>query len=446
MSTYIEANLHQFLFNPSQYLCLESTYICQLTSIICLLTTNMYTTFAWRYFKAKKSANAINIIAWVTTGVIAFATCCQVLVLSVFNGFEGLVKSLYSSFYTDIKIVPASGKTFVLSQKQIAEIASLKGIGKYSMIVEEKALLQNEDAQTALYLKGVDSNFNKVSGVPYKIIQGNFTTGTADDPGIILGSGLQNAAAISLNLAFQPPHLTIILPKKNNNSIDAMESLSEGNLKATGVFSIQQDFDNQYAFTNIDFIKQQMDMQANEYSAMELNLLPGGNLKEAKSLIESKAGKNLKVLTRFQQNSSLYQTMQLEKWAIYAVLTLILIIAAFNMISALTMLVLEKKKDISTLQSLGGTKALIQKIFLSEGLLLGIIGATTGILVAIFICLLQQRFHFIKLQGGSFLIDYFPVKLLLPDFILVASSALIIAFIASWIPAYKASKQALDFR
>ncbi len=406
----------------------------------------MYLTFAWRYFKAKKSANAINIIAWVTAGVIAFATCCQVLVLSVFNGFEGLVKSLYSSFYTDIKIVPALGKTFVLTPTQIAEIASLKGIAKYSMVVEEKALLQNEDAQTVLYLKGVDSNFSNVSGVPFKLINGKFATGTADDPEIILGSGLQNAAAISLNPAFQPPHLTIILPKKNNSSIDAMESLSEGNLKATGVFSIQQDFDNQYAFTNIDFIKQQMGMQADEYGAMELNILPGAKIEEVKNLIQEKTGYKFKVLTRFQQNSSLYQTMQLEKWAIYAVLTLILIIAAFNMVSALTMLVLEKKKDISTLQSLGGTHKMIQKIFLSEGLLLGGIGATTGILLAVIICLLQQRFHIIKLQGGSFLIDYFPVKLLLPDFILVAGTAVTIAFIASWLPAYKASRQAIDLR
>lgn len=406
----------------------------------------MYLTFAWRYFKAKKSANAINIIAWVTAGVIAFATCCQVLVLSVFNGFEGLVKSLYSSFYTDIKIVPATGKTFVLTPTQIAEIASLKGIAKYSMVVEEKALLQNEDAQTVLYLKGVDSNFSSVSGVPYKLINGKFATGTADDPGIILGSGLQNAAAISLNPAFQPPNLTIILPKKNNSSIDAMESLSEGNLTATGVFSIQQDFDNQYAFTNIDFIKQQMGMQADEYSAMELNILPGAKIEEVKNLIQEKTSYKFKVLTRFQQNSSLYQTMQLEKWAIYAVLTLILIIAAFNMVSALTMLVLEKKKDISTLQSMGGTHKMIQKIFLSEGLLLGGIGATTGILLAVIICLLQQRFHIIKLQGGSFLIDYFPVKLLLPDFILVAGTAVVIAFIASWLPAYKASRQAIDLR
>ncbi len=406
----------------------------------------MYLTFAWRYFKAKKSANAINIIAWVTAGVIAFATCCQVLVLSVFNGFEGLVKSLYSSFYTDIKVVPASGKTFVLTPAQIAEIASLKGIGKYTMIVEEKALLQNEDAQTVLYLKGVDSNFSKVSGVPFKIINGKFITGTADDPGIILGSGLQNAAAISLNPAFQPPHLTIILPKKNNSSIDAMESLSEGNLTATGVFSIQQDFDNQYAFTNIDFIKQQMGMQADEYSALELNILPGAKIEDVKKLIEEKSGNKFRVLTRYQQNSSLYQTMQLEKWAIYAVLTLILIIAAFNMVSALTMLVLEKKKDISTLQSMGGTRKMVQKIFLSEGLLLGGIGATTGILLAVIICLVQQRFHIIKLQGGSFLIDYFPVKLLAPDFVLVAVTAIAIAFIASWFPAFKASKQPLDFR
>ena len=406
----------------------------------------MYLTFAWRYFKAKKSANAINIISWVTVGVIAFATCCQVLVLSVFNGFESLVKSLYSSFYSDLKIVPASGKTFLLTPQQLKAVSTQAGIKNFSMIVEEKALLQNEDAQTVLYLKGVDSNFSKVSGVPYKVVNGKFFTGTASNPGIILGSGLQNAAAINLSPAFQPPQLTIILPKKNNNSIDALESLSEGNLTATGIFSIQQDFDNQYAFTNIDFIKQQMGMQANEYSAMELSLLPGTYINEAQKQLEKTLGNQFKVSSRYQQNTSLYQTMQLEKWAIYAVLTLILIIAAFNMVSALTMLVLEKKKDISVLQSMGGTQKMIQKIFISEGLLLGTLGAAAGILLAIFICLLQQRFHLIKLEGGSFLIDYFPVKLLFPDFLLVAITAIAIAFLASWFPAYKASRQPLNLR
>lgn len=174
----------------------------------------MYLTFAWRYFKAKKSANAINIISWVTTGVIAFATCCQVLVLSVFNGFEDLVKSLYSSFYTDLKILPANGKTFVMDSAQIREIKLQPLIRNVSMIAEEKALLQNEDAQTVVYLKGVDENYPAVSGLPGKITSGIFNPGTLENPGIIVGTGIQNATAINVNPAFAPPPLTIILPKK----------------------------------------------------------------------------------------------------------------------------------------------------------------------------------------------------------------------------------------
>lgn len=162
--------------------------------------------------------------------------------------------------------------------------------------------------------------------------------------------------------------------------------------------------------------------------------------------MQNLVGSKYIVQTRYEQNTNLYSTMRLEKWAIYAVLTLILIIAAFNMVSALTMLVLEKKQDIAILQSMGTTSQMIRKIFLTEGILLGALGATCGILLAVLICYLQVKFKLIKLQGGSFLIDYFPVKLIASDFFLVAGTAMAIAFIASWFPAYKASKQPLDLR
>lgn len=406
----------------------------------------MYLSFAWRYFKAKKSANAINIIAWVTTGVIAFATCCQVLVLSVFNGFEDLVKSLYSSFYTDLRIVPAQGKTFVMDASQLNKLRQQTSIQNISFIVQEKALLQNGDAQTVVNLKGVDENFNKVSGVPAKVTNGIYNTGNADEPGLVIGSGLQNAAAITVNDAFAPQQLTLILPKKSTGSTDPTASISEGFAVAKGVFSIQQEFDNSYAITNIDFIKQQMGMAENEFTAAEIKLKYGEDIDEQQAILQGVMGPGLKVQSRYQQNMNLYNTMRLEKWAIYAVLTLILIIAAFNMVSALTMLVLEKKKDISILQSMGSDRRLIQKIFISEGLLLGFIGAGAGILLAIIICLLQLKFKIIKLYGGSFLIDYFPVKLVASDFLLVAGTAATIALLASVVPAFKAARQPIDLR
>ncbi len=406
----------------------------------------MYFSFAWRYFKAKKSANAINIIAWVTTGVIAFATCCQVLVLSVFNGFEDLVKSLYSSFYTDLKIVPATGKTFVMNAAQINLINQQPYVQGISFIVQEKALLQNGDAQTVVILKGVDDNFKKVSGVPAKINSGSFDIGNADEPALVVGYGLQNAAAITVNEAFAPQQLTLILPKKNSSSTDPSASISEGFAVAKGVFAIQQEFDNSYAITNIHFMKQQIGLAQNEFTAVEIRLKYGEDIEAQQAVLQKLMGNTYLVQSRYQQNMNLYNTMRLEKWAIYAVLTLILIIAAFNMVSALTMLVLEKKKDISILQSMGSSRETIQKIFLSEGLLLGFIGAATGILMAVIICLLQVKFKLIKLQGGSFLIDYFPVKLVATDFILVAGTAAVIALLASAVPAFKAARQPIELR
>ncbi|MGC4101570.1 FtsX-like permease family protein [Ferruginibacter sp.] len=409
----------------------------------------MYLAFAWRYFKAKKSANAINIIAWVTVGAIALATCCQVLVLSVFNGFEGLVKSLYASFYTDIKIVPATGKTFLLSPQQLAQIKQQPFVQQYSLIAEEKALLQNtgaDESQTVIYLKGVDDNYDKVCGVAAKTNKGKFNTGTLDEPGLIVGSGIQYAAGISLNPAFDTEKLTVILPKKNSGSSDPLQSLSEGNVAPTGIFTIQQDFDNKYAITNIDFVKQQMGLDSNEYSALELKLTAKADIEQAKEKLSVLMGSKYKVQTLYQQNMSLYNTMKLERWFIFAVFTLILIVSAFTMVSALTMLVLEKQKDINVLQSMGASRTAVLKIFLSEGLLLGSIGAAGGILLATILCLLQLKFKLIKIGGGSFLVDYYPVQLIATDFILVAVTALLIAFCASWFPARKAAQQPFELR
>lgn len=409
----------------------------------------MYLTFAWRYFKAKKSANAINIIAWVTAGVIAFATCCQVLVLSVFNGFEGLVKSLYASFYTDMKVVPAKGKTITLSAAQIAQIKQLPFVQAVCLEAEEKALLQNNDAdgaQSVVFLKGVDENYGAVCGVPGKTTKGAFNTGTLDEPGLVMGAGIEYAAAVNMNPAVGTQTLTIILPKKNSNGNDPLQSLSEGNVTPEGVFYIQQDFDNKYAITNLDFVKQQTGMTADEYSAAELKLKDKTDVKEAQQQLTSLLGSNYKVQTLYEQNMSLYNTMRMEKWVIYAVLTLILIVSAFTMISALTMLVLEKQKDISVLQSMGAHSSAIKKIFLSEGLLLGAIGAVSGIGIATLLCFLQMKFRVIKIGGGSFLIDYFPVQLVLTDFLLVTATAGFITLIAAWFPANKASKQAFELK
>ena len=400
----------------------------------------MYLKFAWRYFKAKKSTNAINIIAWITTAVIAFATCCQILVLSVFNGFEDIVKSLYSSFYSDMKIVPQSGKTIQLTPEKIKQLKGSNIIKNISFVVQEKALIQNGSYQAILQLKGVDEEYQNVCKLNKNIIKGKYDLGNLDNPLIVIGAGIQYATGVSLNEAAGPEKLTLVLPKSNVQSNEPLETISEGVISPSGVFSIQQDFDNSYAITNLDFVKQQTGLNASQYSALEIKLSNKVSDQAAKEELYKILGNEVIVKNRFEQNANLYETMKIEKWAIYIILTLILIIAAFNMISALSMLVLEKKEDISILQSIGANKNQIRNIFLTEGILLGIIGTATGIIMAFTIGFLQLKFKFIKIEGGSFLIDFFPVKMNPTDFILVTLSSIIIVLVASWIPSKRAAK------
>ena len=399
----------------------------------------MYFRFAWRYFKAKKSANAINIIAWVTTIVIAFATCCQILVLSVFNGFEDLVQSLYASFYPDIKIIPANGKTFVLDGNAISRLQSIQNIEVLSKVVEEKALLQQLEFQTVLQLKGVDPSYNKIGGFSSKIIQGKYDIGNLQNPQIIVGYGVQNALGISVDEASVPERLIVMMPKKNNLTNDPISSISEGSIFPSGVFAIQQDFDNSYALTNIDFVKQQLGLAENEFTSIEIKLKNYKQEKLSREQIRKILPQHFIIQNRYEQNATLYNTMVTEKWAIYLLLTLILIIASFNIISSLTMLVLEKKFDIGLLKSLGANTSQVQKIFLAEGLLIGLIGTILGSITAFIICLLQLKFKLIKIEGGSFLINYFPVKMMPTDFILVISTSIFISLLAAWIPSRKAA-------
>jgi lipoprotein-releasing system permease protein len=405
----------------------------------------LYLSFAWRYFRAKKSANAINIIAWLSVVIVAFTTCAQVLVLSVFNGFEDLVKSLYASFYNDAKIIPQQGKTFTLTTAQIEAIKKQPFVEAFSLVVEEKALLKNEESQKAITLKGVDENYKIVSDVVNKIAVGTYDIGDAENPKLVMGQGVQNNTDITISEALPSSIVTIILPKKTV-STNIEDAISEGNVLSTGAFAIQQEIDDKYAITNIAFVKQQLGLSIDEYSAVELKLKPKTDIEVVKTTLQNLLGKSYTIQSRYEQNANLYNTMQLEKWAVYLILTLIIIIASFNIISVLTMLVLEKQKDISILRSMGTTKWGVQKIFLAEGMLLGFIGAAVGILLALIICYLQIKFHLIKLTGGSFLIDYFPVKLMITDVLLIALTAISITLFASWFPAKKAAGKEISLR
>ena len=401
--------------------------------------------FAWRYFKAKKSINAINIIARISIAAIVIGTAALILVLSVFNGFEGLVKSLYSSFYTDLKISPASGKSITVTNTQLQQLKGINGIKNYSLVVEEKALIQNGDYQSVIYLKGVDDNYRNVAGVADHIVKGEYDLGTVDAPKLILGGGIESALGIQADKNIFV--LKIYLPRKSStDQIDPLNDISNDSIRTSSAFMIQPDFDNKYGITNIGFVKNALKKNKDEYSGVEIKLNDPSQADEIKSGVEKIFGKNYLVQTIYQQNQSLYAVMNMERWIIYGVLCLILIVAAFNMIGALTMLVLEKQKDISVLHALGANKNFIQKIFLSEGLLLALIGTVVGMLLALLIAFLQINFHLIPLQGGSFLIDYFPVKLRLTDFLLVTVTVFVIAVLASWLPSSKAANQQFSLR
>jgi lipoprotein-releasing system permease protein len=408
--------------------------------------------FAWRYFKAKKTTNAINIIAWISILAIGIGTTSLILVLSVFNGFEGLVKSLYSSFYPALKISPVTGKQIVLTAEQLQKIRSVKGIKKVSMVVEERALLQNKayeedslDYQSIVYLKGVDSNYTGVTEVADHMVQGEFKTGDADHPLLVLGAGIENAVGVQADRNIRP--LAIYMPRKGEvNLTDPFTSLSAESVNTSGAFVIQQDFDNKYAITNLEFVKRMLAMDENAYSAAEIAVYEGADADESRDVLKNILGSAYLVQDRFEQNESLYSVMRIEKWIIYAILSLILVVAAFNMVGALTMLVLEKKQDISVLHALGASRNFIQKIFLTEGLLLATIGGAAGMLLAFALGKLQIRYHIIPLQGSTFMIDYFPVKMVLSDYLLVGCTVLVIALFASFIPARKAALQQFIIR
>jgi lipoprotein-releasing system permease protein len=405
----------------------------------------LYFTFAWRYFRAKKSTNAINVIAWVSVSAITVGTAALIIILSAFNGFESLVKSLYSSFYTDLRVEPVSGKTIALSQDQITALRKIPGLKEVSLIAEDKALLQNGELQTVVYVKGVDERYGEVAGVPGKMVRGNFDLGDAESPRLVLGVGIENAVGISSDRALLP--LTIYMPRKGVADLsNPLDALGVGQVQPSGSFAIQQDFDNKYVLTNLDFARQYLNYGPDEYSAVEIAVTSTEQVDIVKQEVRKQLGDKMRVMDRYEQNKTLYSTIRLEKWAIYGIFTLILLVAAFNMVGALTMLVLEKQKDIQVLQAMGASRQVIRKIFLTEGLVLAGIGATVGMLLAVALYFLQINYKLVPLQGESFLIDYYPVKLVWGDFLLVICTVMTIGLLASWFPAYRASKQAFELR
>jgi lipoprotein-releasing system permease protein len=401
--------------------------------------------FAWRYLRAGKSTQAINIIAWVSVVAIMVGTASLIVILSAFNGFEGLVRSLYGAYYADIRIEPASERVMNSDTTRLRKLRVHPHVKAVCQVVEQKGMLRNGEYQVFVQVKGVDAHYPEVSGLPGKLIRGTYGTGTAERPLAVLGAGVENAIGVLSDRSLSS--VTLYMPRAGVTDLaDPMAALSQGEVMPVGSFAIQPEFDNKVIVTDIGFVRSHMQLSEGQCTAYEVSLRKGADTEAVKQAFSGILGDGYRVLDRYEQNRSLYATIRLEKWAIYAIFSLILLVAAFNMIGSLSMLVLEKRKDIQVLGAMGAEPRLVRGIFLTEGLLLAAIGTAIGMILALILCLLQQRYGIVALEGRTFLIDRYPVDLRFQDFLLVGGTALGIGVVASWFPASGAARQPLDLR
>jgi lipoprotein-releasing system permease protein len=366
------------------------------------------------------------------------------VLLSVFNGLEDLVRSLYTSFYTDVKISPASGKFMHVPNSSLLKLRQTDGVIGYSLTVEDQALLQYNNNMLPVLLKGVDENYKNINGLSQNIFKGDYKVGSSDHPLAVLGAGVEFTLDIESDRSVVPMTVNLFRNGVINPS-DAASAIRTDALTSAGTFKIQEDFDNHYVITNLGFMQRMLGLDSNQYGAIEIALRDGRLNSDTKKQLQSIFGTGFLIRSRDEQNQTLFGTMKMEKWVIYIILTLILIVAAFNIVGALTMLVLEKKKDIQVLKAMGADNRFIQQIFLNEGILLGVIGGGLGFLLAILLCWMQVNFKLVPLEG-NFLIDYYPVKLIPGDFILVGGTILIVVLLASWLPARKAALQPFELK
>jgi lipoprotein-releasing system permease protein len=397
--------------------------------------------FAWRYFRGKYSFQAIQWIAWVSVFAIAIGTAALLTILSVSNGFSDIVKGLYADFYADLRVVPKSAKYTQLSLEQLNAVRQIPGVHYATGIVENKAIIVRNAQQTVVFVKGVDSNYIHINKVNQYLKRGQFLVGNLDTPKLVLGIGVEeNLLLFNTELGGS---LELIAVGRSGKSLQSLDQLNHLVAVQSGAFSVQQEFDAQYVFTSYRFAQYLFDLDSNQYSGIELSidLAQESAIKEK---IASILGPGFLVQNKYQQNADLYKIMQIEKWIIFAILAMIMVVASFNLVGALTMLVLEKQKDIHVLHAMGASAGTIQKIFLSLSIVMSMTGALIGGLIASCLIFLQAQFHFIKLQGASFVIDYYPVKAVWTDYIAVIGLVIFIAIVAGWIPARKAGARIFE--
>jgi len=389
---------------------------------------------AWRYLKSKKSHNVINIISGISVAGVTIGTMALIVVLSVFNGFETLVISLFNSFDPPVKVSPVSGKTFDSKTYPWAQISTIPGIKAQTAVIEEKALLRYGTAQFLVSLKGVDSTYLSWTGLDSMMTAGSLILEFKGQPFAVVGQGV--AYYLGVNPDDYGSYIEAFAPRRTGKlGSSPDQAFNRLDIRPSGVFSIQQDFDTKYVIVPIGFARELFEYTS-EITSVEIALTENADVESIPDLIKQKLGPKYLVQNRFQQQETLYRIMQSEKWAIFLILSFILLIATFNVIGSLSMLILDKKKDIAILHSLGADNRLIRKIFMTEGLLVSLSGAIAGILLGTAICVLQQYFGLIKInaEGGSFLISAYPVLMKWTDFLFVFITVSLIGLLAAWIP------------
>jgi lipoprotein-releasing system permease protein len=392
---------------------------------------------AKRYLLAKKSQNVINIISAISVVGVATGTMALIVVLSVFNGFDSLIKSLFSVFDPEIEITLVEGKTFVAdSDSRFEAVRNHPGVAYFTEVLEENALLMYGDRQHVATLKGVGENYPMTSGLDRMIIDGSLMLRDDNDNSYaVIGLGLANVLNVGLN--FITP-LDIYIPRRtatiSSITMNPGQAFNRKMIFPSGIFSVEQEFDLSYVIIPIDFARDLLEYE-HEVSAIELGLSPGFRESEVITEIQAILGDEFRILNRYQQHEWLYKVMETEKWAIFLILSFILLVASFNIIGSLTMLILEKKKDLVVLKSLGATERMIRKIFLFEGWMISIVGAVAGLLFGSFIAFIQMEFGLVKLYGtGAFIIDAYPVELQAADFLYVFVTVLLIGLLAAVVP------------
>ncbi len=395
---------------------------------------------ASRYLFSKKSHNAINIISAISALGVSVGTIALVCVLSVLNGFESLLGNLFSAFDPDLKITLVQGKTFDVNENLFGEIRSNSSIISFTEVLEENALLRFKDKQMPASIKGVSMEFKSMTRIDSIMYDGKFELFDGGFEYAVPGIGV--ATTLGLAPHFIDP-LYIYAPKRTSkiNPLRPESSFRERGAFISGVFSVQQvQYDEQYVIVSIDLARDLFQYDSTTVSAVELKLAEDANVKNIQKQIQAKLGDTFQVKDRYEQHADFYNIMRIEKWITFLILCFILLIASFNIIGSLSMLIIEKNDDIRTLRDLGADNQLIKRIFLFEGWLIAIVGAVVGIVLGIVICLLQQHFGLIKMGGGS-LVDAYPMVLQFTDVIIVFFTVLLLGFFTAYYPVRYISKQ-----